>query len=75
MSSDGLKPSGEPSNISAFDFKGKSARFGFCAVSTTIVNDWSISDLSDGRLATDRALENTVSSYHNQSDSQRQTTS
>jgi hypothetical protein len=36
-------PTVEPSKFFAYDFKGKFARFGFCAVSTTIENDRSIS--------------------------------
>src|SRR5215472_12698850 len=36
-------PNNEPSKFFAYDFKGKFARFGFCAVLRTIDNDWSIS--------------------------------
>jgi hypothetical protein len=40
-------PTDEPSNFFAFDFKGKIARFRFCAASTTIANDRSIFRLVD----------------------------
>jgi hypothetical protein len=56
-----LKASVGPSDFFAFDFKEEFARFGICAVSAPIAINWPISDVSDGLLATNCVVKNTVS--------------
>jgi hypothetical protein len=47
----------------AYDFKGKFARFGFCAVSRTIENDWSISSKPQANTISRRPQKKTVTAY------------
>jgi hypothetical protein len=58
---DARNPNSDPSKFLAYDSKGESGRFGFCAISRTIDNDWSILDLIDDATHSTRAPKNTVS--------------